>query len=134
MLLRRLPCVGVANLSRGPLVMLTNNFSSQKHKKVLLMAKGYRGRANSCYKIALRRVEKALQYAYRDRKVKKRDFRSQWIERINAASRQHDMAYSRLIAGMSNANIELNRKVLADIAVTEPLSFTSIIATVKQPY
>lgn len=108
-------------------------FASVKHKKLLKMAKGYRGRANSCYTVALQRVQKALQYAYRDRKVKKREFRTVWITRLNAASRQHGLAYSRLIKGLNDANIELNRKVLADLAVTEPLTFKGVIDTVKSP-
>ena len=96
------------------------------------MAKGYRGRANRTFKAALQRVEKALQYAYRDRKQKKRDFRKLWIERINAAVRQHNMSYSKFISYMNHSGkINLNRKVLADLAANEPFSFKAVVDTVK---
>lgn len=88
-----------------------------RHKKLLSMAKGYRGRSGTCYRPALERVEKALQYAYRDRRNKKRTFRALWIQRINAAVREHGMVYSQFINGLNKAGIELDRKVLADIAV-----------------
>mmetsp|Transcript_30283 Transcript_30283/g.35738 ORF Transcript_30283/g.35738 Transcript_30283/m.35738 type:complete len:133 (-) Transcript_30283:137-535(-) len=106
-------------------------FASQKHKKMLGMAKGYMGRAKTCYSVALQRVQKALQYAYRDRRVRKREVRKDWITRLNAASRQHGVIYSKLIRGLDNSKIELNRKVLADLAVTEPLSFKAVVDTVK---
>jgi large subunit ribosomal protein L20 len=98
-----------------------------RHKKVLKLAKGYRGRSKNCYRIALERVEKALQYAYRDRRTKKRDFRALWIQRINAATREHGMTYSRFINGLIKAGIEIDRKVLADLAVREPVAFKAIV-------
>lgn len=103
-----------------------------RHKKILKMAKGYRGRAKNCFRIAIQRVEKALQYAYRDRRVKKRDFRALWIQRINAATRQHDIVYSKFIAGLKAAKIDLDRKVLADLAVREPEAFGKIVEKAKE--
>ena len=88
-----------------------------RHKKILDMAKGYRGRNKNVFRVAVEKVEKGLQYAYRDRKAKKRSFRSLWIQRINAATRIHDMTYSRFISGLNKAGVELDRKVLADIAL-----------------
>ena len=85
-----------------------------RHKKILDMAKGYRGRNKNVFRVAVEKVEKGLQYAYRDRKAKKRSFRSLWIQRINAATRIHDMTYSRFISGLIKAGVELDRKVLAD--------------------
>ena len=96
------------------------------------MAKGYRGRANNCFRIAIERVEKALQYAYRDRRNRKRDFRGLWIQRINAAARQHDMVYSTFIGGMKKAGIEVDRKMLAEIAVNNPESFAHIVEQIKK--
>ena len=103
-----------------------------RHKKIIEMAKGYRGRANSCYSVAVNRVQKALQYAYRDRKNKKREIKSFWIQRINAGVREEGMSYSAFMHGMSNTGIGLNRKVLADLAATEPYSFKSITTLIKQ--
>ena len=97
-----------------------------RHRKIIKMAKGYRGRGNNCFRIALQRVEKALQYAYRDRKVKKRDFRRLWIARINAASRQHGLPYSRFMNGLKIAGIDLDRKVLSDIAIRDKDAFKAI--------
>lgn len=96
------------------------------------MAKGYRGRANNCFRVAIERVEKALQYAYRDRRNRKRDFRGLWIQRINAAARQHDMVYSTFIGGMKKAGIEVDRKMLAEIAVNNPESFAHIVEQIKK--
>jgi large subunit ribosomal protein L20 len=98
-----------------------------RHKKILKLAKGYRGRSKTCYRIAVERVERAMQYAYRDRRTKKRDFRALWIQRINAATREHGMTYSRFINGLLKAGIEIDRKVLADIAVREPAAFKAIV-------
>lgn len=98
-----------------------------RHKKVLKLAKGYRGRSKSCYRIALQRVEKALQYAYRDRRTRKRDFRALWIQRINAGVREYGLTYSRFINGLIKAGIEVDRKVLADLAVREPVVFKAIV-------
>ena len=102
-----------------------------RHKKVLAMAKGYRGRNNNVFRVAVEKVEKALQYAYRDRKAKKRSFRSLWIQRINAATRMHDMTYSRFMSGLNKAGIELDRKVLADIALKEPANFAKLVEAAK---
>lgn len=102
-----------------------------RHKKILKMAKGYRGRSKNCFRIAIQRVEKALQYAYRDRRNKKRDFRALWIQRINAAVRAHGLVYSKFISGLKAANIDLDRKVLADLAVREPETFGKIVDKVK---
>ena len=102
-----------------------------RHKKILDMAKGYRGRNKNVFRVAVEKVEKALQYAYRDRKAKKRSFRSLWIQRINAATRIHDMTYSRFISGLIKAGVELDRKVLADIALKEPQAFAKLVETAK---
>ncbi len=102
-----------------------------RHKKILKMAKGYRGRSSTCYRIALERVEKGLQYAYRDRKAKKRTFRSLWIARINAGVREHGLTYSRFIFGLEKAGISMDRKVLASIAMKEPESFGKIVQQAK---
>lgn len=104
----------------------TGNNRRQRHKKLLKQAKGYRGRGKKCYRIAIQKVEKALQYAYRDRRTRKRDFRRLWIQRINAASRQNGLPYSKFIHGLKLAGIELDRKVLADIAVHDVDGFTAI--------
>jgi len=103
-----------------------------RHRKVIKAAKGYRGRANNCFKIAIEKVEKALQYAYRDRRTKKRDFRALWIQRINAAVREHGLVYSRFINGLELAGIELDRKVLSDMAIREPESFKAVVTQVKK--
>ena len=102
-----------------------------RHKKILKMAKGYRGRASTCYRIALEKVEKALRYAYRDRRKKKHEFRALWIQRINAGVRQYDMTYSRFMSGLIKAGIELDRKVLADIALKEPKAFAKLVDSAK---
>lgn len=102
-----------------------------RHKKVLNMAKGYRGRNKNVFRVAVEKVEKALQYAYRDRRAKKRNFRSLWIQRINAATRLYDMTYSRFMSGLAKAGVELDRKVLADIAVREPETFAKLVDQVK---
>ncbi|MBX9620458.1 MAG: 50S ribosomal protein L20 [Alphaproteobacteria bacterium] len=98
-----------------------------RHKKILKLAKGYRGRSKSCYRIALQRVEKALQYAYRDRRNRKRDFRGLWIQRINAGAREHGLTYSKFVNGLTKAGIEIDRKVLADLAIHEPAAFKAIV-------
>jgi large subunit ribosomal protein L20 len=102
-----------------------------RHKKVLDQAKGFRGRRNAVYRIAKEAVMRAGQYAYRDRRNKKRVFRALWITRINAAVREHDMTYSVFIAGLKKASIELDRKVLADMAVMDKPAFASIVSQVK---
>lgn len=98
-----------------------------RHKKILDLAKGYRGRNSKVFRVAIEKVEKALQYAYRDRRNRKRDFRSLWIMRINAGTREHGMTYSRFIDGLNKAGIELDRKVLADIVVHEPEAFAVLV-------
>jgi large subunit ribosomal protein L20 len=97
-----------------------------RHKEVLAQAKGYRGRSKNCYRLALRRVEKGLQYAYRDRRNRKRDFRSLWIQRINAAARIEGLTYGQMIHGLKTAGVEIDRKVLADLAVRDQAGFTSL--------
>jgi len=103
----------------------------KKRRKVLAEAKGYWGLKNSHYKYAKEQVEHSLAYAYRDRKAKKRTFRRLWIMRINAAAREHDLSYNQFIAGLKAANIELDRKVLADIAVSDPDAFGRIVEQAK---
>eukprot|EP00949_MAST-11_sp_MAST-11-sp1_P001878 g1878.t1 len=100
-------------------------------KKVLKLAKGYRGRAKNCYRLAINRVEKGLQYKYRDRRNKKREERKLWIQQINAGVREHDMSYSKFQHGLGVAGIDLNRKVLADMAANEPYSFKAVVDVVK---
>ena len=102
-----------------------------RHKKVLKQSKGFVGRSSTNYRIALERLEKSLQYAYRDRRQKKRDFRGLWIQRINAAVREHGITYSRFIAGLKAAEIELDRKILAAIAYDDPAAFATIVEQVK---
>ena len=102
-----------------------------RHKKIFEMAKGYRGRNKNVFRVAVEKVEKGLQYAYRDRRAKKRSFRALWIQRINAATRLHDMTYSRFISGLNKAGIELDRKVLADIALKEPQAFAKLVDSAK---
>lgn len=98
-----------------------------RHKKIIKLAKGYRGRANSCFRVAIEKVEKALRYAYRDRRAKKRDFRSLWIQRINAGARIHGLTYSQFMHGIKRAGIDVDRKVLADIAAREPEAFKALV-------
>lgn len=95
------------------------------------MAKGYFGRRKNVWTVAKNAIEKGLLYAYRDRKAKKRDFRSLWIQRINAGAREHGMSYSQLMGALKKANIDLNRKVLADLAMNHPEAFKSIVDKVK---
>ena len=102
-----------------------------RHKKVLDASKGFYGRTSTTYRAALQRLEKSLQYAYRDRRVKKRDFRSLWIQRINAATREHGLTYSRFINGLKKAGIEMDRKVLAAIAYDDPATFKAIVDKVQ---
>jgi len=102
-----------------------------RHKKVLAQSKGYVGRSSTNYRIALERLEKALRYAYRDRRNKKRDFRGLWIQRINAAVREHGLTYSRFVAGLKKAGIEMDRKVLAAIAYDDAATFAEIVKKVQ---
>lgn len=103
-----------------------------RHKKILKMAKGYRGRSKNCFRIAIERVEKGLQYAYRDRRRKKRDFRSLWIQRINAAARNFGLSYSKFINGIKKTNITIDRKIMADLAVNNPDAFKTIVEQIKK--
>ena len=105
--------------------------SRQRRKKILKKAKGYFGRRKNVYTVAKNAVEKALSYAYRDRKAKKRIFRSLWITRINAAAREHGLSYSELISKLKSNNISINRKVLADLAINDPKKFEEILKKVK---
>lgn len=102
-----------------------------RHKKVLALAKGYRGRRKNVYRIAKQAVMKAGQYAYRDRRNRKRVFRRLWIARINAAARSHGVTYSRFMAGIKKAAIEIDRKMLSEMAVNDPAAFGSIVEQVK---
>lgn len=102
-----------------------------RHKKVLDQAKGYRGRRGNVYRIAKQAVMKAGQYAYRDRRQRKRQFRALWIQRINAGARQHGLSYSRFVGGLKKAGIEIDRKVLADLAVHEKAAFAAIVEKAK---
>jgi large subunit ribosomal protein L20 len=102
-----------------------------KHKKVLKAAKGYYGRRKNTIRVAKQAVEKAQQYAYRDRKRRKRTFRSLWIQRINAAARANGLTYGRFIEGLNKAGIEVDRKILADLAVKDAAAFTALVAQAR---
>ncbi|MFD0917319.1 50S ribosomal protein L20 [Pseudahrensia aquimaris] len=102
-----------------------------KHKKVLKKAKGYYGARRTQIKVARQSVEKAQQYAYRDRRANKRNFRTLWTQRINAAAREHGLTYSRLIDGLTKAGIEVDRKVLSDLAIHEPAAFEALVGKAK---
>src|SRR5512138_2648582 len=103
----------------------------QRRNKVLQLAKGYRGARSKLFRSATEAVDRALNYAFRDRRVKKRDFRALWITRINAAARLNGLSYSKLIHGLKVANVEIDRKILADLAVTDPGAFTQIVGFTK---
>ncbi|HHP7243040.1 MAG TPA: 50S ribosomal protein L20 [Cyclobacteriaceae bacterium] len=105
--------------------------SKARRKRMLKHAKGYFGRRKNVWTVAKNAIEKGWQYAYRDRKVKKREFRALWIQRINAASREHGMSYSQFINKLKKADIDLNRKVLADLAMNNPQAFKAIVDQVK---
>lgn len=105
--------------------------SHARHKKVLKLAKGSRGRAKNTIRVAKQRVERDMQYAYRDRRTRKREFRSLWIQRINAAAREHGLTYGQLIHGLNEAGLELDRKVLADLAVRDPSGFAEVLKTAQ---
>ena len=102
-----------------------------RHKKVIAQAKGYRGRRKNVFRVATQAVTKAGQYAYRDRRQRKRQFRALWIARINAAAREHGLSYSRFINGLTKAEIEIDRKVLADLAVTDKNAFEQLANQAK---
>lgn len=105
--------------------------SRARRKKVMKQAKGYFGRRKNVWTVAKNAVEKGMQYSYRDRKVKKREFRALWIQRINAATREHGLSYSQFMGKLAAAGIEINRKVLADLAMNEPKAFKAIVDKVK---
>ncbi|RJG43267.1 MULTISPECIES: 50S ribosomal protein L20 [unclassified Mesorhizobium] len=105
--------------------------SHAKHKKVLKAAKGFYGRRKNTIRIAKQAVEKSLQYAYRDRKNRKRNFRALWVQRINAAVREHGLTYGRFIDGLNKAGIEIDRKVLSDMAIHEPQAFVVLVGKAK---
>ena len=104
----------------------------KRHKKILKLAKGYRGAKSKLYRIANQAVMKSLSYSYVGRKLKKRDFRSLWITRISAACKMNDINYSRFMNGLMKANIEINRKMLSEIAINDPAAFTQLVETAKK--
>ncbi len=103
-----------------------------KHKKILKKAKGYYGRRKNTIRTAKQAVDKANQYAYRDRKARKRNFRSLWVQRINAAAREHGLTYARLVDGLTKAGIEVDRKVLSDLAINQPQAFAEVVEQAKK--
>ena len=110
----------MARISRGVT-------TKAKHKKVFKKAKGFYGRRKNVFRVAVQAVERSMQYAYRDRRNRKRDFRSLWIQRINAGARMHGLKYSQLINGLKKATIEIDRKVLAELAVNQPETFKLLV-------
>ena len=102
-----------------------------RHKKILALARGYRGRSKNTFRAALERVEKGLQYAYRDRRARKRNFRALWIQRINAGVRAHGMTYGAFMDGIKKAGVTIDRKVLAELAVSEPEAFEALVAQAR---
>ena len=113
-------------------MILTPKFLRRRHKKVLKLARGFYSARHKHFRKAKEQLERSLVYAYRDRRAKKRDFRRLWIIRINAACRLNDISYSRFINGLKKANIELDRKVLANLAMNDAAAFASIVAEVKK--
>ena len=109
----------------------SGKISKNRHKKILKLAKGYRGRASTCFRVAIEKVEKGLQYAYRDRRNRKRDFRGLWIQRINAAVREHGLVYSQFMSALKKAEIDIDRKVLAELAVNNNEGFANIVEQAK---
>lgn len=105
--------------------------ANRRRKKILNLAKGFRGARHRCFKQAKETVERGLCFAYRDRRAKKREYRALWIIRINAACREHGLSYSRFIGGLAKAGVALDRKILANIAVTDPAAFAAIVQTSK---
>lgn len=122
------PCVNLIGSGN----FATRGFASKKHKRVIRQSKGFRGRANRCFRIAIRRLEKSWQYAYRDRKVKKREFRKLWIQRLNAGVRQHGVSYSKFIAMQNKSGVTLDRKILSTLAMYEPFSFKAVVDVVQK--
>ncbi len=119
--------------SRRKIMRVKRGFKARKRrKKVLKLAKGFRGGRSKLYRTAADAVDKALMYSYRDRRVRKRDFRRLWIARINAATRMNDLSYSKFIHGMKLANVELDRKVLAELAISDPPGFAQVVRLASQ--
>ena len=114
----------MARVKRG----MTAHF---KHKKILKLAKGYRESNSKLYRVALEKVEKGLRYAYRDRRKKKSNFRALWSQRINAGVREYGLTYSKFINGLNKAGIEMDRKILADLAMNQPAAFAKVVEQVK---
>src|ERR1700679_4385241 len=102
-----------------------------RHKEMVKLGKGYRGRASTNYRIAIEKVEKALRYAYRDRKARKGEFRALWIQRINAGVREHGLTYARFVNGIKRAGIELDRKQLSDLAINAPAAFKALVESAQ---
>lgn len=102
-----------------------------RHRKITKMAKGYRGRSKNCFRVAVEKVEKGLRYAYRDRRQKKRNYRSLWIQRINAGAREHGLTYSQLIGGLNKAGVTLDRKSLSEIAIHDASAFAALAQQAK---
>ncbi|MDR1333637.1 MAG: 50S ribosomal protein L20 [Holosporaceae bacterium] len=102
-----------------------------RHKKVIKLSKGFIGRSKNCYRSAVERLEKSLQYAYRDRRTKRRDLRELWIVRINAAVREHGLKYSQFVFGLKKANISLDRKILSELAINDKAAFGDVVGKVK---
>ena len=110
------------------------NKKRKRRKKILKLAKGYRGARSKLYRTATEAVDRALNYAYRDRRAKKRDFRRLWITRINAAARLEGISYSKLLHGLNKANISIDRKILAELAVSDPVGFSKIVHLAKETH
>ncbi|MDY6857141.1 MAG: 50S ribosomal protein L20 [Thermodesulfobacteriota bacterium] len=110
------------------------NKKRKRRKKILKLAKGYQGARSKLYRTATEAVDRALNYAYRDRRTKKRDFRKLWITRINAAARLEGISYSKLIHGLNKANIHIDRKILAELAVSDPVGFSKIVHLAKETH
>ena len=105
--------------------------NKKRHKKIIKLAKGYRGRSKNCFRTAVQSVEKGFQYAYRDRRTRKRDFRGLWIQRINAAVREHGLVYSQFVGGLKKAGVNIDRKMLAELAINNAGSFEAIVKAAK---
>ena len=110
------------------------NKKRKRRKKILKLAKGYRGPRSKLYRTATEAVDRALNYAYRDRRAKKRDFRKLWIARINAAARLEGVSYSKLIHGLNKANVIIDRKILAELAVSDPVGFSKVVHLAKETH
>ncbi len=117
----------MARVKRGATV-------KRRHKKILKLAKGYRGSTSKVFKLANQQVMRSLAFAYRDRRQKKRDFRKLWITRINAAARQNGMSYSKLMNGLKKAGVEINRKMLADLAVNDSKAFSQLVQMAREQF